>query len=367
MPGEFMCRAAEYPLLAYHRPGDNSRPLVILLPGGGHLGRIFYGHPGAFRDDFLDSRLETAGYGVLVLSYPSDAAMFDRVYPAMTVSDCADAVWEAAEAVAPDHVSAGNVVVAGWSLAGELTVRLGQHARKAGVDRLLFIALAAMPPFPGLANFTPGGEQLTEDGLWLVDSPLPLGMTRVEMWLADLAGQDRLNGRTVIDEATYRKYYLCNNPIGLRGQTGRFRDGKVVEDLPGALTDTQALSLDRYPTVGAIVPEGASDARLALAGAQLWTGINARSLSARFLADRSTLAGIVAPDRWHALRLVFDDLGRRLTRTVPGGHFFFVGDIGARQTTAHIGDLIDAASDIHSRLAALASDHDLAATRAHDT
>jgi hypothetical protein len=44
----------------------------VFLPGGGHLARVAYGHPGRRPDDFLDQWLAWRGHSLLALSYPTD-------------------------------------------------------------------------------------------------------------------------------------------------------------------------------------------------------------------------------------------------------------------------------------------------------
>ncbi|MBL0915031.1 MAG: hypothetical protein IBJ13_05815, partial [Sphingopyxis sp.] len=126
-PGERRVLGHHFPVLAWSSPGDDDKPLLILVPGGGHLARVYYGHPGSDPRDFLAHWLARRGYGLLALSYPSDHPANPAPCADMDVVDWAQDL----AAATASHVAAGReVILVGWSMAG----RLARAFRLAGGD-----------------------------------------------------------------------------------------------------------------------------------------------------------------------------------------------------------------------------------------
>ncbi|MBT1517255.1 hypothetical protein KIP88_43765 [Bradyrhizobium sp. SRL28] len=55
--------------------------------------------------------------------------------------------------------------------------------------------------------------------------------------------------------------------------------------------------------------------------------------------DRRRNTGLHSDKEWDRIRQLAQSLAQRLTRTIEGEHFFFVGCLGARATAAAITDL----------------------------
>lgn len=89
-PGESMVTGAGFPALAMFGRGAPDKPLVLCIPGGGHLGHIYYGHPQARRDDFLLTHLVQKGFSTLALSYPTSHPALNRPIPGMTIAQWAN-------------------------------------------------------------------------------------------------------------------------------------------------------------------------------------------------------------------------------------------------------------------------------------
>jgi hypothetical protein len=92
-----------------------------------------------------------------------------------------------------------------------------------------------------------------------------------------------------------------------------------------------------YPLVAAIVPNGSSDPKSALAGRALWGMINC--LHVAELWTRRLPSGSPLDAEWEGLRQLLPSLQDRLGRVVEGGHFFFVGSRGAQATANAISAL----------------------------
>ena len=350
---EALHQGAGVSVLTYFRRGDPARPLIVFVPGGGHLARIAYGHPGADPRDFLDHWLGRAGYGLLALSYPSDHPATGPVQPDMTSTRWAIAIAEVTKAVVDRHSLSPTIVLAGWSMGGKVVPVFARHAARIGLTLTCFLSLAATPPIPGLGNHAPGGERLTEQGLWDSGAPLRDGRSRRQLWQAELDDRSRRAGRCAIPPEIYQHDYLCGTPIRLRGQVPRDGAGPPIDDPGAAVGDLATTDFTAHPIVATIVPTDAPDAAHALTDRAAWALFSLRGLYQRHLAATGTNPTELPDTAWRALLALFRAIPDTLSRDAEGGHFFFVGEPGAKATAGHMADLIAAAAEATRRIAEL--------------
>ena len=341
---EHLVETSTCPVLIHARIGDSRKTPIVFLPGGGHLGRVAYGHPGSDAEDFLDHWLARCGRGLIAVSYPNDL-LFEDPRPDLASQDWARAV---AEAVCTQIGAGSRIVLAGWSMGGKLVPTATAELRRVGIETACFVALAAMPPIPGLANLRRGGETLTEKGLWDLDVEIADGERRVAMWRNELSQILSAKGGQPISTGEYLEHYLCNPPINLRGEIERYGHGAVVQAAGEMLRDLDPFAYANYPLCACIAPTDAADARHALTSASLWTGFSAQSLYCRLQRETggSDRLRNAQSKEWLALRALFSKLHDRLSGEVPGGHFFFIGQDGARQTADQIDALAQTADTI---------------------
>ena len=322
--------------LCYFRPGDARQPLVLFLPGGGHLARVVYGHGGARREDFLDFWLERRGLGLMALSYPGGHPAVGAAQPDLTISAWADHIaWAVAET---RHE--GPLVIAMWSMAGRSVRTVNQALLSKGFAIDCFVSLAATPPLPGLMPLTTGGEPLTEDGLWAIGCTGGGPTARGLLFLTDLAGQDRGAGRAIIARDDYLCHYLSNTPIMLRGVSQRWSGGTMGWDAGAALADMGVDRFQEYPLTAVIAPTDPIDGHHVLGDRAGWGFLNVQKLMAATATSEGG-GGLVDRDCWTRFSDLINAIPQRLHRSVPGGHFFFVGEGGARETVRQMVALSD--------------------------
>lgn len=338
-PGETLRVVQGVPHIVYHRSAGRDRPLAVFLPGGGHLARVAYGHAGGDPRDFLDSWLSEADFGLLALSYPSDHAAFSTRLPDLTIPQ-----WTASvAALIREHVKeypCREIIALGWSMAGRSAVALERALRSQGLSLSLYVSLAATAPLPGLLVAPLAGERFTPEGFW--DSS-----TRHAQWLRQVAEQLGVQGRCAIEPQEYLDHYVVNSPFALRGQPRDIRTG-----LEAQLADEGgAFAYADYPAMAAIVPEGSADRLHALTDGALWGAVNALRMAHRLGRDTN-----IDARRWESLRTLLANVPQRLSRSVPGAHFFFLGEAGAKATAQNIVDLRREASVIDTELRTLLQD-----------
>jgi hypothetical protein len=358
LPGERLIEAAGFQVLAYCRTASEDLPAIVFLPGAGFLARVAYGHPGAEKRDFIDHWLGKRGHPLLALSYPSDHPIFERVYPRMTSREWGESAAAATEAVLRDSgLGTGRpIVLLAWSMAGRAVGTYAAAATRRGLRLEGCVSLAASAPIPGMIPGPPEGEPLAASGLWEVGAPPPRGRDRVKIWLQELAAIAEANGRDVISEADCRSYYWVNTPIQLRGEAQRLAaDGTSVSDLAAALADLGTLEFGAFPITAAILPTHPIDARHALTDAATWAFFNAQKIVQTWLVGTGIDPLMLPEPAWQALRRLMLDLPKRLSREIAGGHFFFLGEMGARATVEHMADLAAAVAAVRGELSAIAA------------
>lgn len=341
-----------FPAVVFWRPPTGTNPTVVFLPGGGHLARVAYGHPGADPRDFLDFWLREAGWGLLAVSYPSDHPIFPRLYPEMTVSDWGASVTAITLSLLAPCPAPRRVVVAGWSMAGRVARSVCRGLSRGGLPPIGFISLAASAPFPGLVPVFERGEPVTEAGLWDLSADAPGLPTRHANWCVELAAQSADNDRVVIPEDVYQRDYRVNTPLLLRGEPQYLRSRSAVVSVAEVTDELGTFDFGSHPLTGVIAPTRPSDARHALTDSLTWGFLNAQHVFERYVSGCPGLSTF-PPQLWEQLRLLMLDLPRRLTRTVSGGHFFFVGERGAKATTRHLTNLATEMAFLQAEVSAI--------------
>ncbi|RVG26263.1 hypothetical protein CN233_24305 [Sinorhizobium meliloti] len=354
-PGEIMLVGGGFPAIAYLRPGHPDKPLVVFFPGGGHLARIAYGHPGADPKHFIDFWLAEAGYGLLALSYPTDHPAYDRVYPKMTVGDWGRSFAEITRAVL-DEIGPGRpIVFAGWSMGGRPVQAFNVAAEKAGLNVIGFISLAATAPIMKLAPSTTKAEAAAANDTLLdywTPTPGSLRPTREDKWQAEIARQGRLAGRPIMSAQDYRTHYAAAMPIRLRGEplpTESDNDWSMKV----ALEDLGTFDYARFPLSGVIAPSDSTDPRHALTDQMTWGFYNAQKLYCLWHAFSHQIESKDADAIWAHISDLAQRLPVQLFRRVTGGHFFFLGEPGARAAAKHLVELAGELSIMRAGLEAL--------------
>lgn len=353
LPGELLVAGEPHQGLRYTAAGPPGRPLVLFLPGGGHLARVAYGTPGAAPGDFLAHWITAAGYPLLAMSYPSDHPAFTGDSRMLTVGQWAGVVARTARAVIDEGSLAAEVIVLAWSMAGRMAVPLNRAARAAGLRIRCFVSLAATPPIPGLAGGGSEPEPLTASGLWDVTRPEPGRRSRAAHWQEELGRQARLEGREIIPWPHYQRWNLCNTPLNLRGEGNRMTPAGLEHDLAGTIDDLGCLAFADYPPLAALIPASRFDARHSLTDSAAWTFLAAQRIAAMTAPPPGRYAACLPEEAWELLRQLAASLPARLTRTIEGGHLFFLGAKGACQTTRLALELADAAAALDQELRGL--------------
>ena len=321
-------------------PDRPTAPPVVLLPGVGHLGRIFYGHPGSDPDHFLAHRLVAAGHPVVALSYPLAHPVFSRPRPDLTMAGWSAALASATATALAGHGLARDVVVTAWSGAGGVATRLGPALRAVEVEPVLLVALVASPPMLGLS---PQWDEYplahrTDEGL--------VGLDGLAGWFnASLDAVNHRAGREVLSPDRYRTDHQGAFPVALCVTELRHRPGGFVADRAEAAADLASADLRSMPPVAVVRDTDPSDAGHALRDRWAWS-----PYLAAWLLDR--VAGRL-PDgddpAWTDLRHRFDSLSEHLVRTVEGNHLCFLG-AGAGPTAEAIDELITEAAALRTEV-----------------
>lgn len=348
-PDEQVVIGGGFPALTLFRRGAPSKPLVLFIPGGGHLARIYYGHPQARPEDFLFTHLSRAGFSTLALSYPTSHPALNRPVPGMTIAQWAQSSAAIATAYIDREKLAARVIVLGWSLGGRVARDIAVAFRELKIDLELFVGLSAAPPMPGFGSLQPSALVLTREGLRDDSSAQSTIFKSRE---AQLAVIDRINGRVVIERDAYARLYVADSPINFRGEPERYTDHGLTSDLATAIADQGTFDFASYPLCGVIAAGGPSDARSALTSAAAWGMLNTQALYFQMIKPVLD-AREPAPQKWTAIRALMDSLIARLSRHVDGSHFFFVGEIGAAAVARHVQELVGEAAAIRRELSTL--------------
>ncbi len=332
-PGEEIMEFNGFPTLIRFFPGDRSKPLVVFIPGAGHLGRIAYGTPNMPPQDFLAHWIQEHGHPFVAVSVPLEHPVFSDVYPEFTARDWGELVASAVRAVIDRAELPRRVVVVAWSAAGMTSLVLSKAASALEVEVALFVGLAATPPVPGLS------PPYTET---LLRSRAPSGMAEVSALLSyfheSLAVQNSLAGHVIISEFDYREQFLGNFPVNAMSTPVRYRTDDFVLDAAEAVEDMGTFEFWDFPPIAVITHDSSTDDQHSMKDVSQWSTYLVQVLYAEYHRTRGSAP--IEPSTWARVRELVRHAPMRMSREVHGGHLCFLGRDGAQATAAAVVDLL---------------------------
>jgi hypothetical protein len=346
-PREELTEAAGYPALVRFEPGRPELPVVVFVTGGGVLGRVAYGPPGARAADFLCHWLHAEGFASLVLSYPIDnRGVFDAAFPQFSITDWAEQSAEIIAHYVDRNGLPANAIVLGWSMAGRIAEPLHAALRRKGKGIELFVAMAAASALP---NTLPGLDQL---------KPAASGLAAIKGayldWLLEcLASQNSAAGHLVLDADGFTREMTGDFPVGLAASAMRYRNGAFVSDSAGDAREVGTAQYRSFPPLALMTHASPIDARHALTDHSTWGVYITQQLCEALVFSRANDLTALPSEKWALLVEHVRDAAQRLSATLPGNHMFFLGENGARRTVQTLKLLRQTAADVTGEISRL--------------
>jgi hypothetical protein len=353
-PGETLEAIGGFPTICHYQPptaGDAiSRPLIVCIPGGVHLARVFYGgHHGYRQEDFLTHWLSESGFGILSLSYPLDTnpPLMPTTGSAFRIADWGRQAALSAQSCIDRHsLSTRSVVLVSWSMGGRMIVQFNIACKRLGLDVQQYISLAATPGISGIRSLQ--DMSCTAAGYFDITS-------RIDAFCKQLDAVDKANNeRNIIPREIYLREYVGGTPINLIGLRLRYDgQGSFVEDEVTHEEDSRVFDIENTPCPSALYPTSSLDSGHSLTDKATWGFLLTYKLES--MVEKKHLKDLESTQKWDKLRALFHEAPSRMSREVWGNHFFFVGEKGARETAEKIGDLLNEGVILKSELTSILS------------
>ncbi|KAL5341367.1 hypothetical protein BJX70DRAFT_395757 [Aspergillus crustosus] len=338
-PGEVLDTIAGFPTIYHYqspRTINANKPLIVCVTGGLHLARVFYGgHQGSNAADFLAYWLSQHDFGVLSLSYPLET---DPVIMPPTAADFRIPDWGRQAATTArkviDQYALHNesVILISWSMGGRMVVPFNIAAQELGLNVQQYISFAATPGFSSIRPLPPG-ITCSASGYFQVPP-------HVDVFYQQLAEMEAMNGREIIPKHIYLREYIGGTPINLIGLGLKYdgTGGFTADEVPHE-EDTRVLDVANWPLISALYPTSILDASHALADRASWGFLLTYKLES--LIGKEGLRAVKGTPQWEQLLDLVHSAPARLCRSVPGNHFFFVGEKSAREIAEAVNRLIE--------------------------
>ncbi|WP_444903044.1 hypothetical protein ACJJIU_14825 [Microbulbifer sp. CnH-101-E] len=327
-----MSTAAGFPVLYRYMAADKSKPLIVFVPGNSHLARIFYGCPEAREEDFISYWVHRSGHPFLAISFPIANKAFDGYYPNFTIADWGKQVAEVIDKIVSENSLQQEVIVCGWSMGCKIAGALGREAIGKCFSIVMFVAMSGDPAVPGfLPKANAENIAMTPEGLANRESLYP-------WFFQALEDQSTYNGHTILPKDIYRQRILGATPVGLIGTGLMYKNGQFVEDLEWSLKSANTFNYDDYPFPVIIHGNSISDAENVLLNTSNWAFIRNRVLIKRVLGDNALKD--LSSSHWECLQEQVECSGSHFSISLPGGHFFFLGELGAKSVVKSIFKLL---------------------------
>lgn len=325
--------------------GDKTKPLMVFLPGDGHLARISYGFPGGKDDDFLAYWLNKKKYPFLGVSYPNDNPVFQHASPDFKIRDWGNQIAQLTKKVIEENHLSGHVVILAWGTAGCVEEVVQESMSKLRISLDQFVGFSATSPLIDEAH------QTAFVGNHLLNNAFSDRKPVHDFYLKQLLSQNEYNGHEIIPAKTYATEFLGNTPIALLGEGYFLDDGKVKFDLSQALDDTGVFRFSHTPWIGLISDDSTSLERIALIDPSNWNYLRSEMIYHQilFYANISKNA-----NKFAISKRILSQIPQHFSDTVHGNHLFFVGKKGARETAQKIETLLQKMDSTKQNLVRLA-------------
>lgn len=331
-PGEELVKVNNYHVLIKYIHAKTQKPLIVFVPGDGHLARIAYGDPSTNPSDFLSYWIHEKQYPFLAVSYPMDNPLPEYAAPDFEISNWGELVGEQALQTIIKNNLSKHIVVVGWSMGGSIEQAVTHAALKRGIIVDAFIGLSAVPPVP----------EVMQQGAYAANKALPNGLADRRMLqealLELVQQQNETNQHTIINTENYIKLYTGNTPVGLVANGLHYKDHKFYKDLAYTISDSGVYDFGHTPWIGLIVDDAANTAKISSIDPAAWNFLRMEMIY------NTQLKGInltkLPPEKWQQLRQLLQAIPQNLLLTVHGNHLFFIGEVGAKATADSIDELL---------------------------
>lgn len=309
-----------YPSLCRFFKGDAAKPLVVLFPGWAHLARIFYGAPGLAEKDFLVHWLTEKGYSALAVSYPLGHPVYDNVFPGFTIMDWGNLASGIASEVIKEQGLVSEVIALHWSASGQAVMPFNKACSELGIKVRFALGIEPSPAMIIPSDRTAGIKKTKKNLLSFFDSHL-------ELFWAEIKEQGELNGNPLMTKDEYIEAFFGDTPIGILGTNEYFEDGRFAVDIPKSMEDKGFFLFKEYPFVCTVSGNSVLAPYHPLVDRQTWSFLNARKVYHGLFAESKKK---MSQAELGQFLNYMKELPDRMCATVPGNHFLFVGESGAR-------------------------------------
>ncbi|OKL61767.1 hypothetical protein UA08_02465 [Talaromyces atroroseus] len=339
--GEQLDEVAGFPTLYNFFAGDPQKPLVVFIPGNVHNARVAYGgHQGYEPRDFLAYWLNSHGHGLLAISYPleSEPTIMPATAPHFRTRDWGKQAAEVTHRIIKQHGLSNQVVLTAWSMGGRIVMPFSAAAQSLGIDVVLFVPLAATP---GIYGLRPPKRETNSTAAGYAELSNVLGSFARQV---QEQGQLWNGGRVIVPDEIYLSEYCGATPVSLSGCHLSYDSdsrGFVQDDL----TSTEDAAVDQVqhcPMIVALTGNSPLDARHVFTDQATWSFVLTRKLMHEI--EDHGLNKIVGNGTWDKLIEMVHSVPTHISYSIPGNHFFFLGEFGARETAAAIVKYLENAS-----------------------
>lgn len=327
-PGEKIETAAGFPAITRFIAGDSGKPLIVFIPGAHHSARVAYGgHPGARDEDFLAYWLTQEGYNFLAVSYPIDIpdGGLETVHPDFMIRDWGKQAAALARQYSDAQGLSGEVIVMAWSMGGKVAQSVHEAMRDQGLVLKFYTSVTATAPLPGLIALT--------RELPMLETGLADRRKNFDGWFSQVAANSEAEGHEIVSREVFNNKYQGDIPVNIQGYSQQYRDGVYVIDQLAYQADAKPFAYSDFPLVAMIIPNGRGDRRHALTDQAIWTMYNANTVYNAWITANDVDVNRLDDDAWNGIVGLTRSLGDRLSETVDGNHFFFIGENGAKATS----------------------------------
>lgn len=219
-----------------------------------------------------------------------------------------------------------QIIAIHWSASGQVVRHFNKACSDLDLSVRFALAIEATPAMLVPSDRTGGLKKTYKNMVSLVDSHLGL-------FLAQLEEQGRLNGKRIMSKDDYLKSIFGDIPVGITGTDEFVENGSFVKDTGRAIEDKKFFAFDEYPLVAVISGDSALMPYHPIVDRGTWSFLITRKVYHDYFVGRLESGFKISERTLREFGSYVNKLTGRLSTTVHGNHFLFVGERSAKEVS----------------------------------
>ena len=282
------------------------------------------------------------------ISYPLGHPVYDDVSPEFKLSDWGNMAAEITDQIISENKLGNEVIANHWSEAGQVIRPFNQACKNRAINVQFALGIETSPALQIPSERSKGIKKTDKNMLSLIDP-------HFELFWREIEDQNQLNSREILNKKHYEDYFWGDIPVGIAGGNEFIEEGEFVEDIAKGFNDKKFFAFTEYPLVATVSGNSTYFPYHPIVDKSTWAFLNTRNIYYGNFVKAQQGGFKFSRDKLGEMLAYIDEMPRKLSRTVSGTHFLFVGSLGAQAVVNYLVELEKTVSEIKDDISGILS------------